>query len=307
MWHVVIATPTTDSTTLLEAAPHSIRLTLDHYRAIGGMAHTPSGETGDGLTACFARTLDQCLTGFSPEERRIAEVMILALSDRREIYLDTPHRVRLAQVAAEAGVPYERVLPVIELFHRPGHGFLVVRSGVPLSPSAMLEVSHESLFRLWGQYDEWRSRLRTAERAPGGDANMLRECDVFLSYHSTDRSEVVEIAKELRQRGVDVWLDIWEIPPGLPWQKVIDEQIGNARTAAVFFGQETGSIQLEESQAFFTESTRRTCSVIPVILKSFAGSLPRLLSNRTYVDFRSPSLDPMGMLIWGITGKRPSG
>jgi energy-coupling factor transporter ATP-binding protein EcfA2 len=306
MWHVPVTTPTADNKNPSETASHSRQLTLDHYRAIGGMADSPPGETGGSLATCFERTFDECLRGFSPEERRIAEAMFLALSDRREIRLDTPHRVRLAQIAAEAGVPHEQVLPVIELFRRPGQCFLITRSGAPLSPSDTLEVSHESVFRLWSRWGEWRSQNKGAGGAASGGSNMLRECDVFLSYHSADQLEVVEIAKELRKRGIDVWLDIWEIPPGSLWQKVIEEQIGNSRTAAVFFGKETGPIQWEEEQAFVIESTGRTCPVIPVILRSFASNLPRLLRNRTYVDFRKSSPDPLGELIWGITGKRPS-
>jgi hypothetical protein len=38
--------------------------------------------------------------------------------------------------------------------------------------------------------------------------------DVFISYNTRDRLSVMQIAKKLRQCGIEVWLDAWEIQPG---------------------------------------------------------------------------------------------
>jgi hypothetical protein len=35
--------------------------------------------------------------------------------------------------------------------------------------------------------------------------------------------------------------------------------------------------------------------------------LPLLLENLHWVDFRATRLDPLKLLIWGITGKKPRG
>ena len=42
--------------------------------------------------------------------------------------------------------------------------------------------------------------------------------DVFLCYHSRDRSQVTAIGKRLKEIGILPWLDVWEIPPGKQWQ-----------------------------------------------------------------------------------------
>ncbi len=38
--------------------------------------------------------------------------------------------------------------------------------------------------------------------------------DVFLSYNSSDRPTVTRLGEKLRDRGLKVWLDVWELPPG---------------------------------------------------------------------------------------------
>ena len=37
---------------------------------------------------------------------------------------------------------------------------------------------------------------------------------VFLSHSSRDKPAVEALARYLRERGIDVWLDQWEISPG---------------------------------------------------------------------------------------------
>jgi hypothetical protein len=47
--------------------------------------------------------------------------------------------------------------------------------------------------------------------------------------------------------------------------------------------------------------------VIPVILPGVVDTpeLPKFLGGLLWVDFREPAPDPLGQLIWGITGERP--
>lgn len=43
---------------------------------------------------------------------------------------------------------------------------------------------------------------------------VMFEYDVFLSYSSKDKSSVHPLAERLKQDGLRVWLDEWEIKPG---------------------------------------------------------------------------------------------
>jgi len=144
-------------------------------------------------------------------------------------------------------------------------------------------------------------RLLETKRAEG-------RFDVFLCHNSADKPAVKAVARALRSRGVLPWLDEWELPPGQPWQPLLEKQIGQIRSAAVFVGLAgVGPWQEQEIYGFLREFVARRSAVIPVLLDNApsAPDLPIFLRAMTYVDFRLREPDPMVRLEWGITGVRP--
>ena len=132
--------------------------------------------------------------------------------------------------------------------------------------------------------------------------------DVFMCHNSEDKTAVIEIANQLKQRGMKPWLDVWELRPGAIWQYALEQQIESIGAAAVFVGQHgVGPWQSEEVYAFLQEFLQRKCPVIPVMLSSTQTQprLPIFLKNRHWVDFRVQKPDPMSQLVWGITGDKP--
>ena len=132
--------------------------------------------------------------------------------------------------------------------------------------------------------------------------------DVFMCHNSSDKAEIKKISKKLKDVGVLPWLDEWELPPGLPWQRLLEAQIEQIKSAAVFVGENgIGPWQQMEMEAFLREFVKRGCSVIPVLLPSAPAkpTLPVFLNGMTWVDFRQKNPDPMKQLIWGISGKKP--
>lgn len=133
--------------------------------------------------------------------------------------------------------------------------------------------------------------------------------DVFLCHNVADKPAVLGIAERLTAHGILPWLDQWELRPGLPWQRVLEEQISSIRTAAVFVGSEgIGPWQRQELDGFLREFNQRGCPVIPVMLPGAGGEpeLPLFLRAMTWVDFRVAAPDPLSHLLWGITGVRLS-
>lgn len=134
--------------------------------------------------------------------------------------------------------------------------------------------------------------------------------DVFLCHNSKDKPEVMRVGERLKERGILPWLDEWELRPGLPWQRLLEEQIEQIKSAAVFVGEDgIGPWQQMELEAFLREFVHRGRPVIPVLLPDAPKEpkLPLFLKGMTWVDFRKWDPDPMDRLIWGITGKRSSG
>jgi hypothetical protein len=127
--------------------------------------------------------------------------------------------------------------------------------------------------------------------------------------HYPELSPVREIAKNLQQRGIIPWLDAWELRPGLPWQRRLEQQIRQVKSAAVFVGASgIGPWQQREVETLLREFVKRGCPVIPVLLSGVLQEphLPPFLLTMTWVDFRSRDPDPIAQLIWGVTGETPS-
>jgi hypothetical protein len=132
--------------------------------------------------------------------------------------------------------------------------------------------------------------------------------DVFLCYNSVDKPQVLLIAKKLKEAGILPWLDIWDLPPGKPWQHELERQIPTIGSAAVFIGEAgVGPWQESEIEGFLDEFAQRGVPVIPVLLPNVTKEpkLPIFLRRMHQIDFRMNDPDPFRTLIRGITGQRP--
>ena len=55
--------------------------------------------------------------------------------------------------------------------------------------------------------------------------------DVFLSHSSVDKPRVEELARRLKQAGIEPFLDKWNLIPGQPWQEALEEALARAPPA----------------------------------------------------------------------------
>lgn len=180
-------------------------------------------------------------------------------------------------------------------------------NGMPASPVSLASASRIREMDLRAD----QRREREAARSILQGKKVAGDFDVFLCHHGVDKPAVKQIGGQLKERGILPWLDEWELRPGLPWQRLLEEQIEAIQSVAVFVGKDSmGPWQQLEIEAFLREFVRRGCPVIPVLLPdaSKQPQLPIFLKGMTWVDFRSRNAeqtpDALERLIWGITGKR---
>ena len=128
--------------------------------------------------------------------------------------------------------------------------------------------------------------------------------DVFLCHNSKDKQHIVAIGERLKARGILPWLDVWEIRPGMRWQKELQRNIKSIKSAAVFIGARGGPWQELEVESLLQQFVKRKRPIIPVILQGRPGNprLPAFLDSWHIVDMRNPDPDPFEQLVWGITG-----
>lgn len=133
--------------------------------------------------------------------------------------------------------------------------------------------------------------------------------DAFLSHNSKDKPVVRQIADALKDRGLNVWLDEWVLPPGQPWQPELEQIIRTTKAAIILVGPEgMGPWEEPEMRVCLDEFVKRRLPVIPVLLPDVEGEpeLPLFLRQFTWVDLRE-GLSEQGFerLVWGVTGRGP--
>ena len=133
--------------------------------------------------------------------------------------------------------------------------------------------------------------------------------DTFLSHNSNDKPTVRQLAEALKRRGLNVWLDEWELIPGRPWQEALEKIIRTTMSAVVAVSKDgLGPWETPEMRACLAQFVERKLPVIPVLLPG-AGAQPELplfLQAFTWVDLRQGlTEDGLDRLQWGITGVKP--
>ena len=126
-------------------------MTLDDYAAIGG------------LRAALSNHGDEILNGLSVERRRLGKTMFSWLTERGEGRRDTRRPATVCEIAEVARTDPSEVAAVADTFRVPGVSFLTPPHLVSLTADSVLDISHESLIRVWASLAAWVEE--EAERA----------------------------------------------------------------------------------------------------------------------------------------------
>ena len=139
--------------------------------------------------------------------------------------------------------------------------------------------------------------------------------EVFLSHSSVDKPRVEELARRLKQAGIEPFLDKWNLIPGQPWQEALEEALGQSAACAVIIGSGPfGPWHHEEMRAALehrVSGSRGKFPVIPVLLPAAERpqdhDLPMFLKRMTWVEFPKGLDDEPAFhrLVCGIRGIAP--
>lgn len=132
--------------------------------------------------------------------------------------------------------------------------------------------------------------------------------DVFLSHNSKDKPAVRTLGTALKQRGLSVWLDEWELRPGTLWQNAPEDVVVIAvRTPRKWLTAFTTTLceSLEAKQSFgilmpshserILSTTSKRASVTAMSCSFSSGGIgPHELEKTARVDFPIP----MTTFVW---------
>ncbi|MEA2489964.1 MAG: hypothetical protein QOH21_1756, partial [Acidobacteriota bacterium] len=163
-------------------------LDLRHYEAIGTM-HT-----------ALSRHAEESYSELDARGQEIAEKLFKALTDKGSDMRGVRRPAPLSEICALAEASVDEVIAVVERFRKPGRSFLMPPVGIPLRETSILDISHESLMRVWDRLSGWAidearsgqlylNVARAAQRHEEGIAALWRdpELQLALTWRGTER------------------------------------------------------------------------------------------------------------------------
>jgi hypothetical protein len=132
---------------------------------------------------------------------------------------------------------------------------------------------------------------------------------VFISYSRQDQLFVDRLMSDLRKEGIEVWQDIEQISPGMPWEKEIER--GLKQAVALVYVSSKHSIEsawlIQEVTYYFGKGEKK---IIPIIIdEDCIKNMPLFLRQIQRIDFRedyNQALESLKHVLVEIVGFGPS-
>jgi WD40 repeat protein/energy-coupling factor transporter ATP-binding protein EcfA2/Na+-transporting methylmalonyl-CoA/oxaloacetate decarboxylase gamma subunit len=118
-------------------------LDLRHYQA--------TGKISEALSLHANEAYDELTT----RGKEIAEVLFKNITEKNQENKGMRRPGRLGLIALLAEAEEEDVVAVVDHFRKAGRSFLMPAANIPLNSDSMIELSHESLMRIWKRLSIW--------------------------------------------------------------------------------------------------------------------------------------------------------
>lgn len=108
----------------------------------------------------------------------------------------------------------------------------------------------------------------------------------FMSYSREDTAKQKRIVRELRERGIEIWVDIENLTPGTPtWEREIEKAIRESTGIVVLLSPESNNSEWVRREISFGEQHRKR--IFPVLIEGDDHtSTPLRLASHQRVDLR---------------------
>ncbi|WP_416865473.1 MAG: High-affnity carbon uptake protein Hat/HatR [Imperialibacter sp.] len=116
---------------------------IRHYNAIGT------------LKEALSQHANEAYDMLSKREKQICETMFKALTERGSENQGIRRPTKLSVIASIAGVTEDEVYRVVDKFREPGRSLLMPPHGKQLESETVIDISHESLMRIWTRLKSW--------------------------------------------------------------------------------------------------------------------------------------------------------
>jgi hypothetical protein len=116
---------------------------IRHYNSIGK------------IDQALSLHANEAFEELTPRQKEIAEVLFKAITERNQDNQGLRRPAKVSLIAELASAQEKDVIDVIESFRKSGRSFLMPGAHVPLTAESVIELSHESLMRIWTRLTAW--------------------------------------------------------------------------------------------------------------------------------------------------------
>ena len=230
---------------------HALMRTWDIWEAGGrkGPLDLADYEATGGMASALSRHADEAYRELGDERRReIARMLFQRLSEKSEDHREIRRPTRLDELCAVVNAGAEEVTAIIDVFRRPGRSFLMPPADVPLTAHSAIDISHESLMRVWTRLKNWvdeeaesaaqyRRLAQSAALAAKGEAGPMTDPELSIT---------LDWRKKWRPNAA--WADRYY--PGFAAADAFLEKSRELRDVAVRADEERRRRELKRARAF---------------------------------------------------------
>ena len=163
-------------------------ISMSDYDAVGRMANAMS------------RHADEAYEELSPRGRSVCEVMFRTITEKGSDNKGVRHPTNVRTISAIARCSEEELFEVVDKFRIPSRSFITPKIDVPLESDSVIDISHESLMRLWDGLRQWvdeeaasvQMYLRLSEASAmyqRGKAGLWRPPDLQLAINWREKNQ----------------------------------------------------------------------------------------------------------------------
>ena len=153
---------------------------LNHYEAVGGMESALSVHA------------NELFNSLSPKRRNICEKIFKSLTEKGEEGRSFRRPATVRELSNIAQAPINEIISIVEFFRAPGKTLLTPSAEIELEDTTIIDISHESLMRIWGTLSIWieeehesvKQYLRIAEAAElhqSGKSSLLKSPELQMA------------------------------------------------------------------------------------------------------------------------------
>ncbi len=193
-----------DNPDQLPIMQHAMMRTWDHWAAESNPDEPidiPHYEATGGMNDALSRHADEAYDELPDDKTKIlAERLFKRLTSKGTDNREIRFPARVGDLCLITGAKLEQIVDIVDVFRREGRSFLMPPPDVVLSSDTLVDISHESLIRIWTRLNKWveeeahsaRIYRRLAETAAlhgTGQAGLWRDPDlqIALAWRARNR------------------------------------------------------------------------------------------------------------------------